>query len=67
MARGRARAPQAERKIPITYKHRESNFKTLKKISHRLDIPIGDLLDEALESRFPEWKARIAMLPPEEF
>ena len=56
-----------EIKIPITYKHRESNFRVLKRIAQRLEIPIGDLLDEALEARFPEWKARIAALPPEEF
>jgi len=54
-------------KIPITYKHRESNFKILKRIAQRLEIPIGDLLDEALETRFPEWRARIAKLPPEEY
>ena len=56
-----------EMKIPITYKHRESNFKILKRIAQRLEIPIGDLLDEALETRFPEWRARIAKLPPEEY
>jgi hypothetical protein len=54
-------------KLPITYKHREKNFRTLKKISQRLERPIGDLLDEALEARFPQWKAEIAKLPPEEF
>ena len=63
--RGRARL--GELKIPITYKHRESNFRILKKISQRLEIPIGDLLDEALETRFPTWKARIAKLPPDDF
>lgn len=62
----RARQPK-ERKVPITYKHRERNFTVLKKLSHRLDIPIGDLLDEALESKFPEWKAKAAQLPPDEF
>jgi hypothetical protein len=61
--RGRPRA--GEMKIPITYKHRESNFRILKKISQRLEIPIGDLLDEAIETRLPEWKARIAELPPD--
>ena len=65
--RGRARAGRREMKVPITYKHRESNFRVLKKISQRLDTPIGDLLDEALEARFPEWRAKIAQLPPEEF
>ena len=65
--RGRARSGMREMKVPITYKHRESNFRVLKKISQRLDTPIGDLLDEALETRFPEWKARIALLPPEDF
>ena len=65
--RGPARARTREMKVPITYKHRESNFRVLKKIAQRLEIPIGDLLDEALEARFPEWRARIAQMPPEEF
>jgi hypothetical protein len=63
--RGWART--GELKIPITYKHRESNFRILKKISQRLEIPIGDLLDEALETIFPTWKAKIAKLPPDDF
>jgi hypothetical protein len=55
------------RKENITYKHNPRNFVLLKKFSHRLEIPIGDLLDEALESRFSEWRAKAAALPPEEF
>jgi hypothetical protein len=61
-----AKVPK-ERKVPITYKHRERNFTVLKKLSQRLEISIGDLLDEALESKFPEWKAKAAELPPDEF
>ena len=38
LQRGRKRT--GELKIPITYKHRESNFRILKKISQRLEIPI---------------------------
>jgi hypothetical protein len=59
--------PPKERKVPITYKHRERNFTILKKLAHRLDVSIGDLLDEALESKFSEWKAKAAELPPDEF
>lgn len=55
------------RKENITYKHNPRNFQILKKLSQRLEIPIGDLLDEALESRFPEWRAKAAALPPDEF
>jgi hypothetical protein len=56
-----------ELKLPITYKHKESNFRTLKRIAQRLERPIGDLLDEALEARFPEWREQISQLPPEDF
>ena len=64
LQRGRKRT--GELKIPITYKHRESNFRILKKISQRLEIPIGELLDEALEARFPLWRDCISKLPPDE-
>jgi hypothetical protein len=58
---------EKSRKENITYKHNPRNFLLLKKLSHRLEIPIGDLLDEALEARFPEWRVKAAALPPDEF
>jgi hypothetical protein len=50
------------RKIAMTYKHSEQNYKRLKHYSQRLEISMGELIDEALESKFAEWKAQ---LPPE--
>jgi hypothetical protein len=46
-------------KIPMTYKHRESSYKRLKKISQVLDVPMGDLIDEALDAKFADWEAEI--------
>ncbi len=55
-------APNKPRKIAMTYKHREQNYKRLKYYSQKLEVSMGDLIDEALESKFPEWKPK---LPPE--
>ena len=48
-----------ELKIPMTYKHRETHYKRLKRISQALEIPMGELLDEALEAKFADWEAEI--------
>src|SRR5689334_16798859 len=46
-------------KIPMTYKHREVNYKRLKRISQVLEVSMGDLIDEALDAKFPDWEAEI--------
>ena len=50
------------RKIAMTYKHRETHYDRLKWLSQRLKTTMGDLIDEALEAKFAEWRARV---PPE--
>lgn len=47
-------------KVPMTYKHRETHYKRLKKISQALEVPMGDLIDEALEAKFAAWEAELA-------
>jgi len=44
----------------MTYKHREVNYKRLKKISQALEVSMGELLDEALDAKFLEWETEIA-------
>ncbi len=43
----------------MTYKHRETHYKRLKRISQALEIPMGELLDEALEAKFADWEAEL--------
>ena len=46
----------------MTYKHRETHYDKLKWLSQRLKMTMGDLIDEALEAKFAEWRARV---PPD--
>ena len=48
-------------KVPMTYKHRETHYKRLKKISQALDVPMGELIDEALEAKFDAWEAELLL------
>jgi hypothetical protein len=50
------------RKIAMTYKHKEVNYEKLKWLSQKLKITMGDLIDEALEVKFAEWRRRV---PPD--
>jgi hypothetical protein len=52
----------AARKIAQTYKHKEANYRVLKFLSVKLGRYMGDLIDEAIEAKFPEWKTKI---PPD--
>jgi hypothetical protein len=57
-----AQAPGKYRKIAMTYKHKEQNYDRLKFLSQRLKITMGQLIDEALEAKFAEWRSRV---PPD--
>lgn len=61
---GRAAPRQViqERRSTASYKHKEANHEKLRLLAHRLDRPMGELLDEALERMFPDW---VAQLPAE--
>jgi hypothetical protein len=52
----------AARKIAQTYKHKEANYRVLKFLSVKLGRYMGDLIDEAVEAKFSEWKTKI---PPD--
>jgi hypothetical protein len=41
-----------------SYKHKSANYLKLRRIAQRLDVNIGDLLDEALEAKMPEFEER---------
>jgi hypothetical protein len=43
----------------MTYKHLESNYKKLKKVAALLDRNMGDLIDEALNAKMPEWQQAV--------
>jgi hypothetical protein len=47
-------------KTTISYRHKLENKKKLTWLAERLRRPVGELLDEALEARFPEWRAQAA-------
>ena len=47
-------------KTTISYRHKLDNKRKLTWLAERLGRPVGDLLDEALEAKFPEWRARAA-------
>jgi hypothetical protein len=47
-------------KTTISYRHRLENKKKLTWLAERLRRPVGELLDEALEAKFPEWRAQAA-------
>ena len=47
------------------YKHKAANHRRLKKLSQALEIPMGELLDQALEAKFAEWEALRDSLPAE--
>ena len=54
------RRPAKPSKIAMTYKHQETHYRRLKRISQALEIPMGELIDEALEAKFPLWEAEVA-------
>ena len=54
------RRPAKPSKIAMTYKHQETHYRRLKRISQALEIPMGELIDEALEAKFPQWEAELA-------
>lgn len=54
------RRPAKPPKIAMTYKHQESHYRRLKRISQALEIPMGELIDEALEAKFSQWEAEAA-------
>lgn len=51
-----------DRRNTASYKHKEVNHEKLRLLAHRLERPMGEMLDEALERMFPEW---VAQLPAE--
>jgi hypothetical protein len=66
---GKARSPSQrpkalpDRRNTASYKHKESNHEKLRLLAHRLDRPMGEMLDEALERMFPEWVAELPAEP----
>jgi hypothetical protein len=47
-------------KTTISYRHKLDNKRKITWLAERLGRPVGDLLDEALEAKFPEWRAQAA-------
>lgn len=41
-----------------SYKHKSANYLKLRRLAQRLDVNIGDLLDEAIEAKMPEFDER---------
>ena len=41
-----------------SYKHTTANFMRLRRLAQKLDVPIGKLLDEAIEAKFAEFEER---------
>jgi hypothetical protein len=41
-----------------SYKHKSANYLRLRRLAQRLDVNIGDLLDEAIEAKMPEFDER---------
>ncbi len=60
--RSQPKASLQDRRNTASYKHKEANHEKLRLLAHRLDRPMGEMLDEALERMFPEW---VAQLPAE--
>jgi predicted DNA-binding protein len=56
----RPELPTEATKTTISYRHKLDNKKKLTWLAERLRRPVGELLDEALEARFPEWRAQAA-------
>lgn len=61
--RRRAIDPSDDRRGTASYKHKEINHEKLRRLAHRLDRQMGDMLDEALERLFPEWVAQVPRDP----
>ncbi len=47
-------------KTTISYRHKLDNKRKLTWLAERLGRTVGDLLDEALEAKFPEWRGQAA-------
>ena len=41
-----------------SYKHITANFMRLRRLAQKLDVPVGRLLDEAIEAKLPEFEER---------
>jgi hypothetical protein len=56
-------APRTKPRSSIhSYKHKDDNYILLRRLAQLLDVTIGDLLDEALEAKLPEFKTRAGKL-----
>lgn len=56
-------APRPKQRSSIhSYKHSDANYILLRRLAQLLDVTIGDLLDEALEAKLPEFKTRAGKL-----